>query len=202
MSALPWIVAVALLAGCTSPPTQPGPDPVGSPAPLPPLTASTPPAPSQAPHPDPAPSPASHAAPPGDAGAVARQGAYVGLKVGLFIPELNKVATLPPDLVFLGALELGARKDANQILVARRDKDLLLLLMNDDGVVIDLAEARGVAEKHAMAAGCHDASFAFVDAALVPTACTKDPVTDRVWNVQKGKIVASKRRVTCTCVIP
>jgi hypothetical protein len=200
MSALPrrWIVAAALLAGCKSPPPPPSPDPVDAPAPLPSLTASTP----RASSPAPAPSPTADAAPPSDAGAVTRSGAYVGLRVGLFIPELHKATTLPPDLVFLGALELGVRRDANQMLVARRSRDLVLLLMNDDGVVIDVAEARGVAEKHQMAAGCHDASWAFVDAALVPTTCDKDPVTDRVWNVQKGKIVPSKRWVTCTCVIP
>jgi hypothetical protein len=169
----------ALLAGCSSPPP---PALVQLP---PPAVASEPPAPSSTP-----PRPA------GTRPAPAQP--YLGLRVGLFLPELPSRATLPPELSFLGALEIGARPDAAQILTAKRGGDLVMLLTNVGGVVIDVVEVPGVAGRLDLFAGCKGGG-GFVDAALAPAGCPWDAPAVKAWTVVAGKLVAFGQPVRCTC---
>lgn len=177
-------VAAALLAGCSPPP----PVVVGLPPPVP--VADVPGPSSAAPR---APAPAPKVAP---------RGPYVGLHVGLMLPEIARFAKLPADLTLLAGLELGVRPDAAQILTARKEEDLLMLLTNKDGVVIDVVEVPGVAQGFALISACRAADDSFADAALMPNGCTANVVVRRAWNVRAGKIVPFTKPVTCTCIAP
>jgi hypothetical protein len=126
----------------------------------------------------------------------------MGLRVGLQWPELARFAKLPAELTLLAGLELGVRPDAAQILTASKKEDLLMLLTNKDGVVIDVVEVPGVARGFALISACRAADRSFADAALMPNGCTADVVVQRAWNVREGKIVPFTKPVTCTCIPP
>ncbi|APR79163.1 Hypothetical protein A7982_04510 [Minicystis rosea] len=185
-------LALALTADCASPR---GPE-VVTVAPASPsipagASSATPPAPPIAPS-TPAASPP---APP-----VEQRRRYVGFHVGLehdhHHARFGSRVRLPQELThgrtshFAGAIHL---------VHAERGPDLVVLLLDDGGVVVDSIELPGSAARYQFMAACSLPSGDLVPTALVPRDC-KDGVTAvRAWNARAGKLEAITDEVTCSC---
>lgn len=118
---------------------------------------------------------------------------YVGVKIGLDVPERSTKVKLPRGLVYLGSVHTT---DAH-VVRARRANDLVLLLVGDDGVVLDSVEIGGAAADRELVPGC-EAGSEDVLIALVPASPKSGRVTAiQAWNSAAGKLTAVSGEVTC-----
>ena len=117
----------------------------------------------------------------------------VGVKVGLDHHELATKLTLPRGLVSLGSVHTA---DAH-VVRAKRAKDLVLLLVGDDGVVTDSVELAGAAADRELIPGC-ESEDEDVLIALVPATPKTGRVTAlRAWNSAANKLTPVSGEVLC-----
>jgi len=131
----------------------------------------------------------------GDAAEPAKptQAKYVGVKVGLDHHELATKLTLPRGLVSLGSVHTT---DAH-VVRAKRAKDLVLLLVGDDGVVTDSLEIVDAAANRELIPGC-EVGNDDVLIALVPSSPKTGRVTAlRAWSAAGGKLALISGEVVC-----
>jgi hypothetical protein len=121
-----------------------------------------------------------------------RTRAYVGFRSGL-------AHLVPAGLELQTVIDAAAGPGSEvHLLVTRRGPDLVVLLLDDHGVVVDSMAEAGAAAGRQLVPGC-SAGAEDVHLALVPKACSGPVVAARGWSARGGKLEAVGGEVKCVC---
>ena len=134
--------------------------------------------------------------------AASRPLSYRGLEVGRDQRELGTRLHLPPELRSLRAFTVASGR---AVVAAARGEDLVLLLIDDRGVVSDSVELRGRAADLEANPGCSRGDEDVLVAVVAGGACARqrgDVVAVRAWDDRDGALVAVGGPVSCTCFDP
>jgi len=124
---------------------------------------------------------------------------YLGAHVKVREPELGVEAVLPAGLTLIDDI---AGADGVHLMVAKRDADLVVLLISaGDEVVVDVAEVPGGATDEMPMSECSDDTDDVRLGLAAKGSCNGASTVPGTigWNVRDGHLVTAATPITCTC---